>query len=276
MENASAWYDLFRELSSLDALTLGGATGSKERSATGSALLDKRAERLARKYANEFHAFVNRVFRTISQIDRSLMTRKQVQEIVGPEVEVNEEIWPNDWDDDAVLAEYDVVIEAESMRYVSEEQRVADQSAMEDRWIQFVAQLPSVMKEMGAKAASIMADKFFQSILRHAELLGIPNPEEILVTADELLEALEEKAEEDRMAAERQAQQQAQMAAQSPGSVQPQAMPRPGTPGPEVPTAMTPQAISEQVQMILDGTMDVEQAPPEVQQAAMEVVAQQQ
>lgn len=276
-KTASLFYDLFRELSSLDALTLGGGSESKERSATGSALLDKRAERIARKMADEFQAFVDRVFRTISQLDRSLMTRTQVQKIVGEDLTVDEAVWPNKWEDDAILGEYDVVIESGSMRYVSEEQQVQDMNNLQQSWVQFLAQIPDMQQGLGPKMTAMLIESQYRMLIRQAELLGVPNPEEFLVPADQTLAALQEKADQDAEQQQREAEMQAQAAAaQSQGQAQPPVMPQPGTPGPEVPQDITPQAASEQADMILAGTMDVEQAHPMAQMMAAKRVAEQQ
>lgn len=280
-KSAEMFMNIFRELSSLDALTLGspGQSRGVERSATGSALLDKRAERLARRYAGRFQEFVDRIFRTMSQIDRSLMTRAQVQKIVGSDIEVTKEIWPNKWDENDIIAEHDVIIEAGSMRYVSEEQRVQDMNGLVDKWIQFIAQVPKMMTELGADATAIMVEKFFNLILREADQLEISNPEEFLPTADELLDALRKKAEEDKRQREMEAQAQAQAAASAqmgmpPGSAQPPVLPPQGTPGPEVPGQLNPQAASQMADMILAGQMDPASAPPEVQAMAAVKLAQ--
>lgn len=280
VDSAKLFYDLFRDLSNLDALTLGAVADSKERSATGSALLDKRAERLARKMADEFQAFVSRVLRTITQIDRSLMTRERVQKIVGPDIEVTQDVWPNKWSEDDILGEYDVVIKSGSMRYVSDEQRAQEMNSVSDRWNQFIARMPEMLQTLGADATVIIAEKFFTQILRACEFLEIENPEEILPSADKLLTALRAKAEEERKRAEQEAQAQAQAQAQAamqqqmvPGQPQPQPLPPDGTAVQGPPGDITTQAAVAMAQQILSGQMDPAGAPPEAQMLAAAAIA---
>lgn len=275
------YYGLFRELSNLDALTLGapGEDRGVERSATGSALLDKRAERLARKMGSEFQAFVDRVLRTISQIDRSLMTRAQVQKIVGADIEVTPDVWPHEWDEDAILGEYDVVIEAGSMRYVSEQQAVGEMRELANEWIGFVTQLPDMLQKMGPDATAILAGKFFKYIMRQADMLDISNPEDFLPTADELYQALVAKAQQDAQQAQMEAEAQAMAAAQqaAAGAAGAPVLPPPGPPAPAVESEITPQALSVMAEKILSGEMLPEQAPPEAAlMAAAKLAAMQQ
>lgn len=273
-KTSEMFYGLFRELSSLDALTLGGAVETKERSATGSALLDKRAERQVRKYADEFQAFVNRVFRTISQIDRSLMSRKQVQKIVGDELEVTQEIWPNKWDEDDILGEFDVIIEAGSMRYVSVQQQVEEMHALTDRWIQYVAQMKDMNAALGPEVTATITDKFFKQILKTADLLGISNPEEFLPTAEEILGPLQKQQEMEQERAGIEAAAQAMSGQMQQGPVQPQSLPPTGTPGSGA--ELTPQAASAMAQQILAGHLPPEAAPPEAAMMAAAMMASQQ
>jgi hypothetical protein len=262
-ESARMNMEIFRDLSSMDALTLGSPGGGQgvERSATGSMLLDKRAQRLAQKFADEFEAFVARVLRTISQIDRSLMTRAQVQKIVGEDIQVTEEVWPNEWDEKDILGEYDIIIESGSMRYVSEEQKVADMNALVDRWVQFIAQVPDMAQKIGPPATSLLAHRFFRAIQRQAQLMGVPNPEEFLVSAEELLQALN-------------------LAPQpAPADMPPEATVNPATPSADTPPlvadpSITPQAIAEMAHAILAGTLDPQSAPPEAQLMASEIAMQ--
>lgn len=255
--------EIFRDLSSMDALTLGSAGGGQgvERSATGSMLLDKRAQRLAQKFADEFEAFVARVLRTISQIDRSLMTREQVQKIVGDDIQITDEIWPNVWDEKDIIGEYDIIIESGSMRYVSEEQKVADMNALVDRWVQFIAQVPDMAQKIGPAATALLAHRFFRAVQRQAQLMGVPNPEEFLVSADELLTALNLVPQ------------------QAPEAMPPEAAVNPAPPSADTPPLvadpnMTAQAIAEMAHAILAGTLDPQSAPPEAQLMASEIAMQ--
>lgn len=255
--------EIFRDLSSMDALTLGSPGGGQgvERSATGSMLLDKRAQRLAQKFADEFEAFVARVFRTISQLDRSLMTREQVQKIIGEDIALTEEIWPNEWPEQDIIGEYDIIIESASMRYVSEEQKVADMNALVDRWVQFIAQIPDMAQKIGPPATALLVQRFFAAIQRQAQLMGVPNPEEFLVSAAEMLQALNL------------APQMAQP------DMPPEAAVNPAPPSAETPPLVadpniTPQAIAEMAHAILAGTLDPQSAPPEAQLMASEIAMQ--
>jgi hypothetical protein len=268
-DNARLNHEVFRDLSSIDAMTLGspGAGGGVERSATGSALLDKRAQSVIKLFADEFEIFVAQVLRALSQMDRSLMTRDQVQKIIGNDIELDHSIWPNKWDEDAILGEYDVIIKSGSMRYASIEQQVADMNALIDRWIQFIAQIKDMATALGPVATALIVSRFFNGIIRQAELMQVDIPEEIVVGAKELLDALEQKPPEPPPAP-----------SVPTGVGQPPAMPSPGTPPPAAappmaaPEGFTDQAIVEMAYAILEGSLDAQSAPPEAAMMASKIL----
>jgi hypothetical protein len=185
----------YERVTALDELR---AEGRSHRTATDAQIMNQAAQLRLGYFADQVEYFIRDCMKKALQCALYRMTAEQVADVVGPEMlefapEVDSdgsqvmvsEIWPDSLKDvEAIRRNVDIQVEPRSMRFVTAEQEVQDLAALHDRQMNFVG----MCGKLGLQVQPAPLVKTHNAVIRRmAELLHVPNPEEILLDLDSVL-----------------------------------------------------------------------------------------